>query len=199
MDKIIVFPDKDLTKTGAMSQKFLNLGIKTFVDACQYVHQIPYGYNSNKDDLMILFKENRGTCTTKHMVIATLAQELDLALTKTIGIYPMTEELVTGTDNIVKKYDLPYVPMVHCFLEYDHYRVDLTEGNHNGKNRSIEDFLYAQKVTPDITAKDEYRLYRQALTDHVLPRQEMKHADIKTLLHAREEGLLLLKANVNRQ
>ena len=30
--------------------------------------------------------------------------------------------------------------MIHCFLIYDSYRVDLTEGNNNGKNHSIEEF-----------------------------------------------------------
>ena len=147
---------------------------------------------------MILFKEKMGTCTTKHMVIATLAMELDLPVSKTICIYAMTEEIVTGTDAILEKYDLPYVPMIHCFLEYDQYRVDLTEGNQNGKNRPIEEFLYTKQVNPDINARDEYLLYRQALTDHVLPRREIKHADMKTILHAREEGILLLKAKVNQ-
>ena len=199
MDEISVFPSKEITNVGIIAEKFLSLGIDSFQDACRYVHQLPYGYNSNKDDLMILFQEKMGTCTTKHMVIATLAKELHLPITKTICIYAMTEEIVTGTDTILNKYDLPYVPMIHCFLEYDQYRVDLTEGNQNGKNRSIEEFLYTQKVIPDITAKDEYRLYRQALTDRVLTREEMNHTDMKTILHAREEGIILLKANVNQQ
>jgi hypothetical protein len=196
MDEISVFPDKKIENTGVVSKKFLSLDINTFQDACRYVHQLPYGYNSNKDDVMVLFKEKMGTCTTKHMVIATLAREMHLPVTKTICIYAMTEEIVTGTDDILNKYDLPYVPMIHCFLEFDQYRVDLTEGNNNGKNRSIEEFLYTQKLIPNITAKDEYRLYRQALTDKVLSRGEMAHADMKTVLHAREEGVTLLKANI---
>jgi hypothetical protein len=60
----------------------LSLGIKSFIDACQYVHEVPYGYNTNRDELMILFKENMGTCTTKHAVIATLALELSLPIEK---------------------------------------------------------------------------------------------------------------------
>ncbi len=199
MDQVTVFPDRDITKADVVSQKFLSLGVKTFVDACQYVQQLPYGYNSNSDDLMILFKEKMGTCTTKHAVIATLAGELDLPITKTIGIYPMTETLVTGTHGILEKYNLSYVPMTHCFLEYDRYRVDLTEGNHNGKNRSIEDFLFTEKVKPTITKKEEYLLYRQTLTDLIRTRNEMKGIDIKTILHAREEGIGLLKFNVGLQ
>ena len=51
MDKITVFPEKEITNAGVISQKFLSLGIKTFIDACQYVHRLPYGYNSHKDDI----------------------------------------------------------------------------------------------------------------------------------------------------
>jgi hypothetical protein len=198
MDKLTVFPDKSISNVGIISAKFLNLGIDSFIDACRYVHTLPYGYNTDRDDLMILFKENLGTCTTKHTVIATLAEELNLSIAKNIGIYAMTEEIVTGTNEILEKYNLPYVPMVHCFLVYDEYRIDLSEGNNNGKNRSIEKFLYTERAESNISAKDEYLLYRKALKDHILTRKEMAAVDITQILHAREEGLKLLKHNINQ-
>lgn len=199
MEMFTVFPDKSISQVGIISTKFLSLGISRFIDACRYVHELPYGYNSDRDDLMILFKENKGTCTTKHAVIATLAQELDLPIVKNVGIYAMTEEIVTGTENILANYNLPYIPMVHCLLVYDEYRVDLSEGNNNGKNRSIEDFLYTHEVAPNISAKDEYLLYRRALKDHILTRKEMAGVDIKTILHAREDGLNQLRRNIKQQ
>lgn len=199
MDMFTVFPDKFIPNAGIISAKFLSLGISSFIGACRYVHELPYGYNSNRDDLTILFKENKGNCTTKHAVIATLAKELNQPIVKTIGIYAMTEEIVTGTMEILAKYDLPYIPMVHCFLVYGECRVDLSEGNNNGKNRSIEDFLYTQQVEPNISARDEYLLYRRALKNHILTRKEMAGADIKTILHAREDGLDQLKRNIKRQ
>ena len=145
MDKFTVFPDAAIKASGPVSNKFLSLGIKGFIDACRYVHELPYGYNSDRDDLMILFEEKFGSCTTKHAVIATLAAESGLPIEKAIGIYAMTEEIVTGTGKILKQYGLPYVPMLHCFLAYGEYRVDLTEGNYNGKKRSIEDFLIQRR------------------------------------------------------
>jgi hypothetical protein len=146
---------------------------------------------------MILFKENKGNCTTKHAVIATLAHELNIPIEKNIGIYAMTEEVVSGTNEILAMYNLPYVPMVHCFLVYREFRVDLSEDNDNGKNRSIEEFLFTQQVEPNISAKDEYLLYRKALKDHILTRQEMAGVEMARILLAREEGLKLLKYNIN--
>ena len=193
-----VFPDKAITGAGPVSKAFLDLGIRSFQEACRYVHDLPYGYNSDRDDLMILFKEKMGTCTTKHAVIATLAAELGLPITRGVGIYAMTEAIVTGTDKILTEYSLPYVPMIHCFLEYGNYRVDLTEGNRNGKNRPIDDFLYTDRVAATISAKDEYMIYRKALSEVILKRDELKGVDIKRILHAREEGLKLLKANLQQ-
>lgn len=196
MDPLNIFPDFTIAPAGMISEQFLNMHIPTFTAACKYVHQLPYGYNIDRDAPMGLFKENKGTCTTKHAVIATLALEQDYPIHKNIGIYAMTEVLVSGTDTILDKFALPYLPMVHCFLVYKTFRVDLTEGNLNGKNSSIEAFIYTTKVAPDISGKDEYLLYRKALQEHVLTRKEFEGIAIKTILQAREEGLALLKANI---
>ena len=197
MNNLSVFPDKSITEAGPVAKAFLDLDIERFQEACRYVHELPYGYNSDRDDLMILFKEKMGTCTTKHAVIATLAAELGLPITRGVGIYPMTEAIVTGTDKILAEYRLPYVPMIHCFLEYENYRVDLTEGNRNGKNRPIDEFLYTDRVEAAISAKDEYMIYRKALSEVILKRAELQGADVKRILHAREEGLKLLKASLH--
>lgn len=199
MDTYNVFPDKLITPSGQVSQQFLRLGIDTFLGACRHVQGLPYGYNANRDDLMILFKEKMGSCTTKHAVIATLAAELDLPIRKSIGLYAMTEAIVSGTDRILTQYRLPYLPMVHCFLVYDAFRVDLTEGNANGKNRPIDDLLHAEPVIANISAKVEYLKYRQALQRTILTRSEFAGITIKTLLLAREEGLELLKANLKQR
>jgi hypothetical protein len=196
MDNFTVFPNQRISSSGIVSRKFLDLEIADFIDACKYIHHLPYGYNSDRDDLMILFKEGMGSCTTKHAVIGTLAQELGLPIAKKIGIYPMTEKIVTGTDSILGRYNLPYLPMVHCFLEYDNHWIDLTEGNQNGKNQSIDNFLYTQTVTPNISAKEEYLLYRKVLTDRILSEDELPGAQLKQVLQAREEGLELLKSKV---
>jgi len=199
MDSYNVFPNAPLQRKGIISEKFLSLSIKSFRDACKYVHELPYGYNSTPDDIFILFKEGYGSCTTKHAVIATLAEELDIQIYKTVGIYPMSEDLVTGTHRILKKYHLPYLPMNHCFLVYGSFRVDLTEGNNNGKNHAIEEFLYTEKVLPNISEKDEYLLYKNTLKNSILLRKEMEGVKIIDVLHARTEGIALLRSKVPAQ
>ena len=190
------FPNKPILAGKPISDIFIKRDIHHFHDACQYVHNLPYGYNSDRDDLLILFKENFGSCTTKHAVIATLAQELSLLIQKAMVVYAMTEELVTGTQSILGTYNLPYIPMIHCLLEYAGHRLDLTEGNRNGKNQPIVDLLYSHPVAANISAKDEYRLYRQALAHLVKVKPELQGISVKQILKARQEGLSLLRSKV---
>jgi hypothetical protein len=76
--------------------------------------------------------------------------------------------------------------------------VDLTEGNRNGKNGPITDFLFTQIVDANISQKSEYLVYRKALADLTSSRPELKGSDIKVLLHAREDGIKLLRANIGQ-
>ena len=193
MDDYSQLPDAEITDSGEISKKFLELGITSFKEACLYVHNMKYGYNSDKDDKMILFKENMGNCTTKHGVIAALAEELNIPLYKKVGIYKLTDAIAKGTEEILNKYDIPYVPMVHCFLVYENYRFDLSEGNKNGKNTSIEEFIHEEKVIPFITRKNEYLLFRQVLDEKIMPSKEIEGIEKRTLLKAREEAIKLLK------
>jgi len=195
----MVLPNPIIDKKGILSEKFTSLKIKNFWDACAYVHDLPYGYNSTTDNILILFKEGYGSCTTKHAVIATLAEELSIPVHKMIGIYAMNEDIVTDTNHILEKYHLPYLPMIHCFLIYNSFRVDLTEGNNNGKNRSIEEFLFTKKVIPNISEKDEYLLYKTALKNIILFRKEMEEIKMMNILHARTEGITLLRSKVTVQ
>ncbi|MBY9006906.1 MAG: hypothetical protein KGD63_09115 [Candidatus Lokiarchaeota archaeon] len=190
-------PKEKIKPLGIISKKFIELGIGSFSDACNFVHNKKYGYNTNYDDKLIFFKEKMGTCTTKHAIIAGLAEELNIPLYKYIGIYRFTKEISKGTDEILKKYGLPYVPMVHCFLVFKDYKFDLTEGNKNGKKKSIDNFIHTEKVSPFISRKDEYLLFKKVLKEKILPSEEMKDIAERIILKAREECITLLKKNLH--
>ena len=198
MDPIDVLPEALISDNGLVSKAFLSRGVTRFREACRYVHKMPYGYNTSRAPL-ILLRENRGSCTTKHMAVGLLAEELHLPVHKYIGIYAMDENVVTGAGAIAAAYGLPFIPVVHCFLSDGTRRVDLTEGNHNGKNGPIDTFLFTAQVASDISEKEEYRLYRNALQEQILLRPEMQGVTLKTILQAREAALALLKANMQRQ
>jgi len=199
MDSYDKLPDAEIKPVGELSRKFLELGIKSFKRACEYVHNIEYGYNSNYDDKLISFKEKKGTCTSKHAVIAGLAEELNIPLYKHVCVYKFTEEISTGANEILKKYKIPYAPMIHCFLVYKNLSFDLTEGNCNGKNVPIDEFIYEEKVDPFISGKDEYLLFKRVLKEKILPSKEMEGTTERSLLKARSESIRLLTKNMEKQ
>ena len=191
-------PDAKIEPKGMISEKFLALQVYSFKDACMYVHHMDYGYNTDYEDPLILFKEGQGTCTSKHGVIATLAVELDIPLVKNVGIYKFTEAISTGAQTILDEFHIPYVPMVHCFLMYQNLKFDLTEGNNNGKKTSIEHFIHTAKVDPFISRKDEYLLFRKVLKETIINFEEMQGITQKSLVKARIQALGLLKVNMTK-
>ncbi|MFW9829738.1 MAG: hypothetical protein ACFFEY_19345 [Candidatus Thorarchaeota archaeon] len=199
MDSYSNLPEVEIVPNGEISKKFLNLGIKSFRAACEYVHGKEYGYNTDYEDKMIFFKENKGTCTTKHATIAGLAEELNIPLYKHVGVYKFTEVISRGANKILRKYGVPYIPMVHCFLVYKDFRFDLTEGNCNGKDTTIEEFIYEQKVDPFISRKEEYLLLKKVIKEELLTSKKMEGIKERILLKAREEAIILLKENLEKQ
>ena len=96
-------------------------------------------------------------------IIARLAAELDFKIYKNLGFYRLNDEIVTGVNNILKPYRLDFIPQIHCFLEYESFRVDLTEGNCNGKNKTIEDYDFIIRVKPDLTYQEYENYYLEYL------------------------------------
>jgi len=105
------------------------------------------------------------------MAVGLLAAELGLPIHKSICIYAMTEALVTGAGRLAAEHGLPYIPVAHCFLSDDAHRVDLKEGNRNGKNDPIDTFLFTGRVPPNIS-EEEYCLYRRPLRPMSSPGRE---------------------------
>ena len=111
-------------------------------------------------------------------------------------MYKFTEDITTGVNKIIEKYNVPYIPMIHCFLAYEQYQFDLTEGNNNGKKKPINECIHAEKVEPLISSRDEYVLFRKVLMRKILNSEEMKGVSKRNVLKAREEALILLKNSI---
>ncbi|MEM8715008.1 MAG: hypothetical protein AAF268_07675 [Cyanobacteria bacterium P01_A01_bin.3] len=187
MKPFTVFPNATIEPVGPISNRCIQLNLRTVHDACAWVQQLPYGSNSSNDDSEILFDELQGTCTSKHGAIARLASELQLPIQKHLGFYRLTDRIVTGVSEILQRYNLEFLPQIHCFLIYDNLRVDLTEGNCNGKNLTIEDYDFVVPVQPDIDEETETRYYLTYLERYRDIHPRFKQLDPEALLQIREE------------
>jgi hypothetical protein len=149
MNSIYSFPDAAIETPGRISRKFSSLNINSLHEACFWVKDLPYGYNSKTDDSIIIFDENKGTCSTKHGVIAELAEELHIPLYKYICFYKLDVNIVEGIEKILDAYGLKYIPQTHCILGINSIFVDLTEGNCHGKKKDITDLDLFIKILPN--------------------------------------------------
>lgn len=163
MHSIGALPNSDLSAIGTITEKFVQQGLKTFHEACYWTQNLPYGANSSSEDALILFEEGYGNCTTKHGAIARLAHAHGLPVNKNLGFYRLNDAVVTGVNAIIEPYGLAFIPQIHCFLSYGEYWVDLTEGNCNGKNKTIEEYDFVVQVEPDLTPDDHRTYYREYL------------------------------------
>ncbi|MEM1252698.1 MAG: hypothetical protein AAGI69_09710 [Cyanobacteria bacterium P01_H01_bin.21] len=163
MHPIHILPDVALQPGDPISEQCLQRGLTTFHQACHWVKALPYGANASSEDSLILFADGYGNCTTKHGAIARLAAVYNLPISKHLGFYRLNDNIVTGVSAILAPHGLDFIPQSHCFLGYKDYRVDLTEGNCNGKNKTIEDYDFVIQVEPDLTEAQHEAIYRDHL------------------------------------
>lgn len=163
MHPINVLPNVDLQPGDPIADQCLKRGLNTFHEACHWVKSLPYGANSSREDSLILFEEGYGNCTTKHGAIARLAAAHNLSVSKYLGFYRLNDDIVTGVSAMLQPHGLDFIPQSHCFLGHGDYRVDLTEGNCNGKNKTIEDYDFVIQVKPDLTEEQHEAIYRDHL------------------------------------
>lgn len=148
-----------IENAGPISNAFQNLNVPDFHAACAWLQALPYGKNSRSDDLMVLFEDGCGTCTTKHGVAAALAEELGLPIRKHIVFYKLDGSVRSGIDPILQNRNVAFVPNTHCILGEGIHFVDLTHGNQTGKRKDLTDFELYVAVSPHFSAAELAELY----------------------------------------
>lgn len=121
-------PQFRIRAVGPVSLQFLDAGIHTFHEALLYVRYLPYGRTTDNTDLARVFGENRGTCSTKHTLLATLAQESGYPLRLMLGVYRMKASNTPGVGPVLEAHGLDFLPEAHCYLMWEGSRYDFTVG-----------------------------------------------------------------------
>lgn len=118
-----------------------------FHAALRWVHALPYGRNTNRADYSLVATERRGTCSTKHALLAALAREAHAPVALRTGIFLMSEQTTTGVGRTLRQHGLASVPEAHCFLAIGHDRIDITFPDSPGTCRLT--FIAEMEITPE--------------------------------------------------
>lgn len=138
-------PDFPLDAGGETGRRFAVLGVRRYREAARYVRSLPYGRTSDRSDWRLVLEEGRGTCSTKHALLAELARENGSPVSLVLGFYEMDGDNTPGVGGVLAAHGLRCVPEAHCYLAHDGRRMDLTrEGAGDGPAR----FLYEEEIEP---------------------------------------------------
>ena len=139
-------PDFTLDATQPLGGRLASFGIHDYRGAARHVYLLPYGRNSDRSDWRMVLSEERGTCSTKHALLAELARENGWRVALVMGVYEMDEANTPGVGAVLKPNGLRSVPDAHCYLAYEGARVDLTR--REGEAEQIQRFLHEEEIEP---------------------------------------------------
>jgi hypothetical protein len=179
-------PDFELRAGRPLGRRFAALGLEDYREAARHVRGLPYGRNSNRSDWLLVLEEGRGTCSTKHALLAELARENDWPISLVLGIYEMDGANTPGVGPVLHEHGLPCVPEAHCYLTHAGERVDLTrqlEGT-----EQIERFLHEEEISPRQIGGYKIRVHR----DFVRKWAESLGLDPESVWRARESCIAAL-------
>ena len=155
-------PDFEIIAHSPISQGICDAGIFTFAQLTQRVAAIPYGRTSSESPLAVLI-QNRGTCTSKHRLLAEVAQEFhQFTITLTVGIYDMHEENTPGVGAILDAAGVASIPEAHCYLKVDGSRFDFT-GLRPGATSPFQSLLSETTVSPKDLVQHKKGLHASCL------------------------------------
>ena len=128
-------------------------GIETWNELTEFIKNLPYGRNKNRTDFGLVLSERKGTCSSKHAFLKSIADlnnvpKIDLI----IGIYRMTELNTPKIGAELTKNSIGFIPEAHCYLKINSKRTDLTTKKSEFK-KIEKDIIQERKIRPEQVAE----------------------------------------------
>lgn len=152
-------PDFRLETSGHLGTRFRALGVEDFRQAAGYVRDLPYARNSDRSVFFLVLTERRGTCSTKHALLAALAREHGVGVELRLGVYLMDGANTPAVAGVLEARGLAGLPEAHCYLAYRGERVDVT----GVEADTVKEFLYEESIEPDQIGAYKLDLHRRFL------------------------------------
>lgn len=186
-------PHVALKSVGPLSTEILTRGITHFRTTGRYLQRLPYGRTVDRADFRAVLREGKGTCSTKHALLAAIAQEQDLAVMLTLGIYDMHELNTPGVGAVLARYNLASLPEAHCYLTYKGQRIDITRSGAEPAE-PIAQFLYEEAIVPEQIGDFKVSLHRQFMQTWVNSNAEIvRRRSFEEVWRIREECITALE------
>ncbi len=155
--------DFDLAQTGVLSTRLREKGLTTFAEACTFVQGLPYRRPTGPASSIMVLDQACGTCSSKHALLAGLAEEAERSDCElTLGYLQLNESNSPGIGPILRRYSLPSIPEAHCYLRTRGVRNDFT-GLPPGSVRLVDSVTREEPIDIDSLHTDKRRRHERYL------------------------------------
>lgn len=155
-------PDRALKGQGRHSRALLGQGLRDYRAAAAHLHELPYGRNSDRADYALVLEERRGTCSTKHALLAAVAAEQSLGVDLVVGIYDMSEANTPGVGPVLMRFGLESLPEAHCYLRLAGERIDVSRSGVSPR-ADISHFHREWTIEPGQIGEHKLQLHQEFL------------------------------------
>ena len=181
----------NITSDQEISQLFKQNHCFDFLSASEFVRNLPYRRNLNKDNLATIFTDNCGTCSTKHARLKTSAEENNQADFKLIlGIFRMNGENTPKIKLVLENHNLEYIPEAHNYLKFKNQILDFTKKN-SSENDFINDLLEAIEIEPHQINQFKIEFHKNYLKNWLIENPQIPYS-LDELWKIREECIKTL-------
>lgn len=162
-----------LQSTDSLTKLITQNQITNWKDLVLKVKLLPYGRNANRTDLALVWKEKKGTCSSKHAFlkhVADLSRIPNIELI--LGMYKMHQSNTPKIGNVLSKHKLDYIPEAHCYLKIEGKSFDFTSKYSDFKTIK-NDILLEKMITPQQVSKYKVAFHKayvkEWITTHKIP------------------------------
>jgi len=138
-----------LENKGILSKRLLELEVFTFLEAIEFIKNLPYGRTVDRANPDLVLKELKGACSTKHALLKKVALEQGLGNVKLyLCMFKMSGSNIPVLAKLLDKHQVAYIPEAHCVLQIGNKFIDVTSLTSNYDNLK-DDVLKLIEIQPE--------------------------------------------------
>ena len=155
--------DYKLNSKDKLTALIKDSGIETWNELIQFVKELPYGRNSNRNDFELVIIERKGSCSSKHALLKKVADLNKIRNVKLVlGIYKMHRQNTPNIGNVLLENEIEFMPEAHCYLKIENKRTDLTTNNSDFV-KIERDILNELEIEPEQVAEFKVEYHKEFL------------------------------------
>ena len=183
----------EINSNGEISQLFLKNNCFDFHSASEFIRNLPYRRNLNKDNLATVFIDEYGTCSTKHAYLKRISEEFSIENVQLmICIFMMNENNSPKIKSVLEKYNLLEMPEAHNYLRIDGRIIDCTKKGFSEEN-FIDTLAEEIEINPNQVTDFKVQYHQDFLKKYLLQHSEIQYS-LEEFWKIREECILALQS-----